>query len=47
MEMKDIPNTPGSPTMKLSMTPDGKSITYTSFKGDGVLWLLSGIGAGR
>jgi hypothetical protein len=47
LEMKDIPSTQGSPTMKLSLALVGKSFTCTSFKGDGVLWLLSGLGAGR
>ena len=44
LDIKDMPGGPGSPTMRLSLTPDGKSLSYTTLKSDAVLWLMTGLG---
>jgi Tol biopolymer transport system component len=44
LDIKDLPNGPGDPTMRLSLTPDGKSLSYTTSKSDAVLWLMTGLG---
>jgi hypothetical protein len=30
--------------MRLSLTPDGKSLSYTTSRSDAVLWLMTGLG---
>ena len=37
---KDLPATQGGPATRLSLTPDGKSIAFSTSKSSSNLWLI-------